>query len=76
MDVLNGQGGYYPFSKESDRNEFFNEIEPFLVDAILQEALSKMKLLCKDLDQLLVKGSSSLFRGQPSKLFKAQLAGF
>nr|WAK72403.1 MAG: RNA-dependent RNA polymerase [Nigrospora oryzae mitovirus 1] len=76
VDVLNGQGGYYPFSKESDRNEFFNEIEPFLVDAILQEALSKMKLLCKDLDQLLVKGSSSLFRGQPSKLFKAQLAGF
>jgi hypothetical protein len=76
VDVLNGRGGYYPFSKESDRHEFFNELEPFLVDAILQESLSKMKILCKDLESLLVKGSSTLLKGQHSKILRSQLAGF
>lgn len=76
LEVLSGKNPTYPFSKESDRNEVFRELEPGLVDIILQEALAKSKKLSQDYDKLLKKGSSLLYLGKPTKLIAAQFEGF
>lgn len=76
LEVLSGSDPPYPFSKEKDRNEIYREIEPGLAAVILQESLSKIKLLASDYDRLLRKGGTQLVSGKPSGLLKAQLTGF
>lgn len=81
LDVSSGKEPGYPFSKEEDRKEFYNEIEPHLSAVVLQEALHKAKLLAENMDDLVRKGSSTLVLSQSKKeklpkLLDAQLQGF
>jgi len=66
----------YPFSHESLRKEVYRELRPELSAVILQLALHKIKLLNRDYDSLLYKGSNSLFIGINDSIFKASVNGF
>jgi len=66
----------YPFSHESLRKEVYNELETELSAVVLQLALYKAKLLNRDYDSILEKGSQSLIRKKDDKTLNASITGF
>jgi len=73
---LKGEGVDYPFSHPEIRKPVYDELEPELSSVILQHALYKIKLLDRDYDKILFKGSNSLFQKIDDKVFKGAVNGF
>lgn len=76
LDILQGKEPKYPFSKESDRREFSSDYEGHLAAVILQEALSKVKTLARDYNNLTKAGALTLVKGKVPPLLESQLHGF
>lgn len=66
----------YPFSHQDLRESVYDELEAELSAVILQHALHKIKLLERDYDKILLKGSSSLVTKVTDRVFLAGLNGF
>lgn len=76
LSVMRGEGTDYPFSHSDLRKSVYDELEPELSAVILQHALYKIKLLDRDYDKILFKGSSSLYQKITDKVFAAAVTGF
>jgi len=76
LEVVKGKGYQpYPFSQEDSRKEVYDDYAPELVAVVLQLALHKSKLLLKDRDTLLKRGSRTLIKAPDLNSDKIILAG-